>query len=204
MCQTNMDHEQRIQQFARMVEADPDNELGHFSLGKALVEAGRLAKALPSLKRVIELNPEFSKAFAVLASAQIGLEQRDAAIETLQTGIAVADRRGDRMPRDQMAQMMTDLGETPPASVVRPVEPDVPVEGADFRCARCSQPAKRMPKKPFKGELGERVWNSVCEACWKEWVSMGTKVINELGLQLASPQAQQIYDQHMAEFLQIE
>ena len=65
-------------------------------------------------------------------------------------------------------------------------------------------PANRMQKQPFKGELGARIWNSVCQACGTEWVGLGTKVINEMGLQLASPQAQQIYDEHMVEFLQIE
>ena len=33
---------------------------------------------------------------------------------------------------------------------------------------------------------------------------MGTKVINELGLPLANPKAQEIYDQHMKEFLMLE
>jgi Fe-S cluster biosynthesis and repair protein YggX len=32
---------------------------------------------------------------------------------------------------------------------------------------------------------------------------MGTKVINELRLPLADPQAQKMYDQHMLEFLNL-
>ncbi|HUU82098.1 MAG TPA: Fe(2+)-trafficking protein [Phycisphaerae bacterium] len=199
-----MEHEDRIAQFTRMVEADPDNELGHFSLGKALVEAGRLAEALPALERVIQINPEFSKAYAVLASAQVRLDKRDAALQTLEAGIAVADRRGDRMPRDEMAQLMTELGESPPEPPGRPAAAEVPVDGADFHCARCGRPARRMEKRPFKGDLGEQVWNGVCEACWKEWIGVGTKVVNEMGLQLADPHAQQIYDEHMVEFLQID
>ncbi len=61
-----------------------------------------------------------------------------------------------------------------------------------------------MEKRPFKGELGDRVWGKVCQGCWREWVSAGTMVINEMGLPLADPSAQKIYDEHMVEFLQID
>ena len=55
-----------------------------------------------------------------------------------------------------------------------------------------------------ENELGGRVWEKVCHGCWREWVGIGTKVINELGLQMSSPHAQQVYDEHMVEFLQVE
>jgi Fe-S cluster biosynthesis and repair protein YggX len=60
-----------------------------------------------------------------------------------------------------------------------------------------------MAERPFKGPLGEAVWANVCGECWREWIGMGTKVINELGLQLSSPRGQQVYDEHMREFLQL-
>ena len=37
MSETN----ERIERFRTMAEADPQNELGHFSLGRALMDAGR-------------------------------------------------------------------------------------------------------------------------------------------------------------------
>jgi Fe-S cluster biosynthesis and repair protein YggX len=197
-----MDVNARIEQFAKMAEADPENELGHFSLGKALVEAERYEEAVPSLQRVIELNREFSKAYQVLAFAQMSMGEPSAALVTLRTGIPIADTRGDRIPRDEMAAMMRELGETPPdfAAATAAAEP---TGGADLRCSRCGRPSKRMERPPFKGELGQRVQDNVCQTCWREWVSMGTKVINELGLQLANPKSQEAYDEHMIEFLQI-
>ena len=36
------DQAARIEQFRKMAEADPDNELGHFSLGRALVRCRRI------------------------------------------------------------------------------------------------------------------------------------------------------------------
>lgn len=199
-----MDNQERIARFTKMAEADPDNELGHYSLGKALVEEARFGEAVPSLQRVIELNPEYSRAYQILALAQSKLEQGDAALATLRTGIGVADRRGDKMPRDEMAKLMTDLGETPPAPAAEPVATATISGDEELVCSRCGRPSERMQNRPFKGELGERVWGKVCQGCWREWVSAGTKVINEMGLQLSDPRAQQMYDEHMVEFLQID
>ena len=60
-----------------------------------------------------------------------------------------------------------------------------------------------MDERPFKGELGEKVLAHVCQACWKEWIAMGTKVINELRLDFSNPEASKTYDSHMMEFLQL-
>ncbi|MCP4249524.1 MAG: hypothetical protein GY778_20980 [bacterium] len=197
-----MNHDQRIEQFAKMAEADPENELGHFSLGKVLLEADRAGEAVKPLQRVLEINGEYSKAYHLLASAQLASDQRAAAVETLNRGITTADGRGDLMPRDAMVKMLSDLGEPVPELKTKEAGVAVAADGADFNCSRCGRPSERMEKIPFRGELGQKIWDSVCAACWREWVGVGTKVINEMGLPLASPQAQQIYDEHMVEFLQ--
>ena len=73
-----------------------------------------------------------------------------------------------------------------------------------FKCSRCSRPNARMEKPPFRGPLGDKVFRNVCSSCWREWVSMGTRVINELGLVLGTPQGQEAYDEQMIEFLQLQ
>ena len=62
--------QKKIEQFKKMAEADPLNEMGHFSLGKAYVDAGLFAEAIPPLKRTLELNPTYSKAYQLLGAAQ--------------------------------------------------------------------------------------------------------------------------------------
>lgn len=196
----------RIAQFKNMAEADPQNEMGHFSLGKAYIDAGQFAEAVAPLRRTLELNPTYSKAYQLLADALVKTGDKSAALDTLQTGFKVADERGDRMPRDAMAKMITDLGGTPPQSA-RPAaaEADAGAAGdGEFQCRRCGRPSGKMPERPFRGELGEKIWASICQVCWREWVLTGTKVINEMGLQLADPRAQKVYDEHMLEFLQLE
>ena len=60
-----------------------------------------------------------------------------------------------------------------------------------------------MPERPFSGELGDQIHGSVCGPCFREWIGQGTKVINELRLNLTEKSAQDVYDQHMKEFLNI-
>jgi Fe-S cluster biosynthesis and repair protein YggX len=43
-----------------------------------------------------------------------------------------------------------------------------------------------------------------CVGRWKEWVAMGTKVINELRLPMNEPEAQKVFDKHMYEFLNLQ
>ena len=93
---------ERIEQFRKMAEADPNNELGHFSLGRALLDAGDAAEASKSFQRVISLNPNIGKVYQLLAQAQLQLGQRDLAIQTLQTGARTAHNRGDMMPKNEM------------------------------------------------------------------------------------------------------
>lgn len=194
---------ERIEQFKKMAEADPQNEMGHFSLGKAYLDAGDYANAVSSLQRTLELNPTYSKAYQLLGEAQARLGDSQAALATLETGFQVADERGDRMPRDAMGKLIRELGGTPPQARASTAAAAATVEGAELICSRCGRPTAKMPERPFKGALGERVWANVCSACWREWIGIGTKVINEMGLQLADPRAQKIYDDHMVDFLQL-
>ena len=67
-------------------------------------------------------------------------------------------------------------------------------------CGPCSIATARPP---FSSAQGKLIYDNTCAACWREWIGMGTKVINELRLPLADPQAQKIFDQHMMEFLNL-
>lgn len=204
-----MSNDQRIQQFRQMTEADPENELGHFSLGRALLEAGRAEEAAASFERVIVLKPEMSKAYQLLGEALERAGQREPAVEVLTRGVTVADKQGDRMPRDAMVSLLKDWGAPVPALAASAgaAAADAGPGGMSregFQCVRCGRPSGQMPKPPFKGELGQRIHDHVCQPCFREWIPMGTKVINELGLQLSTPAGQETYDQYMIEFLQLD
>ena len=65
------DQAARIEQFRKMAEADPDNELGHFSLGRALYDADDFGNAILSFDRVVVLNKNLSKVYQLKGSAQL-------------------------------------------------------------------------------------------------------------------------------------
>ena len=65
------DSNARIAQFEKMAHDDSDNDMAHFSLGNAYLQARRAAEAARSFERCIELNPNqpepFNNRGAVLA-----------------------------------------------------------------------------------------------------------------------------------------
>jgi Fe-S cluster biosynthesis and repair protein YggX/cytochrome c-type biogenesis protein CcmH/NrfG len=190
----------RIEQFRKMAESDPNNELGHFSLGRALLESGQFAPAAASLERVIELNPANSRAYQLLAAAQKGAGDAGAAVGTLRLGYDVANSRRDMAVIKDIAAMMQEMGEPVP-EVEAEAAPAAAVGVGQVQCRRCGQAAPKLNERPFKGALGEQILASVCANCWHEWIRMGTKVINELRLDLMNPRHAEVYDHHMKEFL---
>ena len=199
-----MDVEERIANFKNMAEADPQNELGHFSLGKALLDAQRHEQACESFRRVIELQSGFSKAYQHLGEALKSLGRNPEAVEVLAEGYKTASARGDIMPRNAMGELLRELGEEPPEVETKTPELADEEAGTDrVLCSHCGKAGPRMSERPFKGELGEKVLAHVCKPCWQEWIAMGTKVINELRLDFSNPQASKTYDSHMIEFLQL-
>jgi Fe-S cluster biosynthesis and repair protein YggX len=191
----------RIEQFRKMAEADPDNELGHFSLGRELLQIERFDEAAKSFERCLQINPNISKAYQFLATALLNLNRRDDAIARLTEGAKRADERGELMPRNDMMRMLKDLG-APVPEFQHTAQQKIASEG-EVLCQRCGRIGKKLTKPPFKGALAQQIHEKICADCWREWIGTGTKVINELRLPLSDPQAQKIYDQHMVEFLNL-
>jgi tetratricopeptide (TPR) repeat protein len=135
-----VDLNERIENFRKMVEGSPNDELGHFSLGKLLIEAGRVEEAIKEFDRVVELNPNQGRAYQMSASALLKLGHRDKAVEKLKAGVQVAHARGDMMPKNEMLKMLEELGVAPPE--LKRAEP----EGS----------APSWPSLPFQTTWGKR------------------------------------------------
>jgi len=196
------DPKARIEQFRIMADANPKDELAFFSLGRALLDDAQPGAAIDAFRRVVEINPKMSKAYQLLAGAQFAMGKDDDAIETLKTGARVAHDRGDLMPRNDMVRQLKEHGVEMP-ELVSAIEPARTLTDGELLCKRCGEVKPRMARQPFSNAQGKMIQESVCSDCWREWIAMGTKVINELRLPLSDPQAQKVFDSHMFEFLNL-
>lgn len=192
--------EARIVQFRKMATDDPSNDLAHLSLGRELMTAGRYDQAIESLRRTLEINDRLSKAYQLLGEALLKLGRQPEAATVLKRGVQVAAERGDRMPQEAMTNLLRDMGEdVPRVEQARQVQ----VGEGQVLDARTGEVGPRLRKPPFRNLLGQVIYDNVSADSWREWIGMGTKVINELRLPLADPRAQEVYDQHLVDFLNL-
>jgi tetratricopeptide (TPR) repeat protein len=198
---SNPQLQERIAQFRKMAQDDPDNELGHFRLGQLLLEDGQYEDAARSFQRTLVLSPAFSRVYQLLAQSQLKLGRRDEAVQTLKEGHTIADQRGDKMPRDEMAKMLAELGEEVPAAKQAARGP----AAGEIACQRpgCVNGGfgPKLPGPPLPDEIGRRIAETICADCWYDWLrNYSIKVINELRLDLSTEQGQEEYDKYMRGF----
>lgn len=197
--------DQRIAQFENMAAADPSNDMAHFSLGSAYLQAGRSAEAAKSFERCIELNPDMSKAYQLAGDAMIKAGWADKAVAVLNSGYEVAASKGDLMPKNAIADLLRSIGREPPeiSDHAKAAAEKLKESGA-FVCRRTGRSGTQLPDPPFRGPVGQWIYENIAAETWREWIGQGTKVINELRLDLSQDRDQEIYDQHMREYLGID
>lgn len=199
-----MDLNQRIAQFENMAQADPSNEMAHYSLASAYMQAGRLQDAASAFLRCVEVAPHMSKAYQMAGEALAGAGDRQRAVEILTRGYEVAALQGDLMPRRGIEAKLKELGAPVPE-----------VEGADraaeqlaasgaFICQRTGKPGTRMERPPFRGPVGRWIQENISVETFNAWIAQGTKVINELRLDLSRDEDAETYDRYMREYLGID
>jgi Fe-S cluster biosynthesis and repair protein YggX len=194
----------RIAQFETMVrpEADPTNDMAWFSLGGAYAQAGRHFDAAGAYNKCIELNAGFSKAYQMAGQALMEAGKRDDAVATLSKGYVIATNKGDRMPAKAMADLLTKVN----APIPEIERPQAPVNlGADAMMDRkTGRPGTRLARAPMRGPLGAWILANVSAETWDAWIRQGTKVINEMRLDLSRDQDAETYDKHMLEYLGVD
>jgi Fe-S cluster biosynthesis and repair protein YggX len=199
-----MDIDQRIAQFENMVQADPENDMAYFSLGGAYNQAGRFAEAADAFLKCAQINKEMSKAYQLAGAALMACNRADDAALILTEGYTIAAERGDLMPKNAIAELLTKLGRPIPETQTNatPAAPAFP-EGT-FVCKCTGQPGTKMARPPFRGPVGAWIADNISQETFQAWIGQGTKVINELRLDLSRDEDEKVYDENMREFLGID
>jgi Fe-S cluster biosynthesis and repair protein YggX len=199
-----MDPEARIQQFRKLIEQDPTSDMAYFSLGQALSQAGRFGEAAEAFTRCVELNPAMTKGFQLAGAAHMAAGDDDAAKAVLTRGYEEATTRGDLMPKKAMADLLGQLGAPVPEVEDNPRPAVSPGGAGGFVCAKSGRPGTRMARPPFRNGVGVWIQENVSKETFDEWIRLGTKIINELRLDLSRDEHDAAYDYGMRRFVGID
>jgi len=99
-------------------------------------------------------------------------------------------QNGDEEARsDQLILAAPRLGLTgPDADVTLP--PDM---AHKVQCVRLHHEAEGLERAPFKGDLGQRIYDNVSQEAWRAWLEHSKMLINEFRLDLTSEQGQRLW-----------
>ena len=72
------------------------------------------------------------------------------------------------------------------------------------RCSRCKEENAGLAEAPLPNELGRRVFEQTCAACWQEWVGQQLMLMNEHRLDPLNDEHSKFLDDEMVKFLNLD
>ena len=98
-----------IDNFEAMLAAGQDNAMLRYTLGGAYLKQGDAERAALHLRQAVTLDPQYSAAWKLYGKALAEAGQTAGAIHAYETGIAVAERKGDVQAAKEMKVFMKRL-----------------------------------------------------------------------------------------------
>ncbi|MBI4357965.1 MAG: tetratricopeptide repeat protein [Candidatus Omnitrophica bacterium] len=99
----------RIERYRKVIELDPKDVLGYFSLGTALLDAERLEEARDAFEKAVTVDAHHSPSYFSLGVVLEALGRKEEAVHIYERGIQVADARGDMIPLRKMEARLNML-----------------------------------------------------------------------------------------------
>lgn len=197
-----MDPEKRISQFQRLIADDPNNDMAYFSLANALMQSDRYDEAGDTFAKCAQINEAMTKAYQLAGDAYIKAGKVDQAKIVLTKGYIEAATRGDLMPKNAIADLLKSINE--PIPEVEDSKPVNPVENSPqgtFKCLKSGQMGTQIPRQPFRNAMGEWIHANISNETFTDWIQLGTKIINELRLDLSRDDHDAVYEYAMRIYL---
>jgi len=91
-----------IANLQKLIGTPRDGALLRFSLGNEYLKGGDARGALPHLREAVTRDPAYSAAWKLLGQALAGDGQPQAALEAFHSGMAVAEKKGDKQAAKEM------------------------------------------------------------------------------------------------------
>ena len=92
----------RIASLEKMLDGPRDGALLRFSLGNEYLKAGDPARAGKCFQEAVDRDKHYSAAWKALGKTLVDAGQPDEALKAYETGISVADARGDIQAAKEM------------------------------------------------------------------------------------------------------
>ena len=70
-----------------------------------------------------------------------------------------------------------------------------------IQCAKLKREADGLEFAPYPGALGEKIYESISQEAWQQWLKHQTMLINEYRLTPVEPQARKFLEEEMEKFL---
>ena len=95
--------------FEQLLASGKDGALLRFGLGTQYLKAGDAARAVEHLRRAVEMDPQYSAAWKLLGKALEQTADLRGAAEAYRSGLAAAERRGDKQAAREMGVFLRRL-----------------------------------------------------------------------------------------------
>ena len=99
----------RLIELRRLAEAEPDDALTHFLLGRETAERGLFEEARGAFATAIEIDPGYSAAYRHLGNCLERLDRAKEAADTYRLGADVASSAGDIQAGKEMRAFLKRL-----------------------------------------------------------------------------------------------
>lgn len=71
-------------------------------------------------------------------------------------------------------------------------------------CKKLDKDLEGLEKPPFRGELGQQIFEQISKTAWEQWKDMQIKIINEYRLNMGNPKDYEVLIQQMMAFLNLQ
>ncbi|MBU3759841.1 MAG: tetratricopeptide repeat protein [Candidatus Omnitrophica bacterium] len=104
-----VDYEEKISRYKQIIDLDPNDVLGYFSLGSVYLEAGRKREAMDVFEKAVSVNPSHTASYDGWGQALEGLGDLERAAHVYTRGIAVGESQGDMLPQKRMESRLRSV-----------------------------------------------------------------------------------------------
>ena len=104
-----MNTESLIAKYEGLLKARPADELLHFSLGKALYDAGRVPEAETHLRAALKVKPDWMVVTMLLAKIALQKNDKSAARALYEKGLELAIAQDHEGPQEEIRTALAKL-----------------------------------------------------------------------------------------------